>query len=483
MLFNSYPFLFGYLPIVLAGFFALCRRHLVQAAKAWLLLGSLFFYGYWDLKFLPLLIGSIVFNYACGNQMLKFIGNAKSKYFLILGIVVNLSLLFYFKYSNFFISNLVDSSLTLAEIVLPLGISFFTFTQIAYLVDVYKQKADTCDIISYGLFVTVFPHLIAGPILHHKQMLKQFDDLRMYVIQWPNIAQGTFLFIIGFSKKVLIADTLSEYVKPIFDTHLAVVPFIQAWFGALAYTLQLYFDFSGYSDMAVGLGLLFNLNLPINFNSPYKANSIIDFWRRWHMTLSAFLKNYLYISLGGSRNGKIKHLRNLLLTMLLGGLWHGAGWTFVIWGTAHGVFLVINHLWRDLKMISLPNFIAKILTLLTVIIAWVIFRSPDLTTARNILEGMVGMNGIGLPLKYEIYLGFLKPLGFIFADGLNINVRIYEIVLIFFLFIVVIFTPNSNEWLLRFKQKPQKWSFACASLFVFCLICMGDMVEFLYYQF
>lgn len=482
MLFNSYPFLFGYLPIVLIGFFALCRRHLVKAAKAWLLLSSLFFYGYWDLRFLPLLIGSIIFNYACGIKILRFSGTPKSKWFLMLGIVADLSLLFYFKYSNFFISTVTGASLTFAEIILPLGISFFTFTQIAYLVDAYKQKADACDFISYGLFVTIFPHLIAGPILHHKQMIKQFNDLRMYIVQWPNIAQGTFLFIIGLSKKVLIADTLSEYVKPIFDTHLAVVPFVQAWFGALAYTLQLYFDFSGYSDMAVGLGLLFNLNLPINFNSPYKADSIIDFWRRWHMTLSAFLKDYLYISLGGSRNGKFNHLRNLLLTMLLGGLWHGAGWTFIIWGAAHGCFLVINHLWRDLKF-SMPKMASKAFMLFAVIVGWVVFRSPDIATAQNILEGMFGFNGIGLPLKYEHYLGFLKSVGFVFADGLNINVRISELLLVLTVFFMALFSPNSNEWLLKFKQKPQRWAFACSCLFVFSLFLLDDMVEFLYYQF
>lgn len=482
MLFNSYPFLLGYLPIVLIGFFALCRRHLVQAAKAWLLLASLFFYGYWDVRFLPLLMGSIFFNYNCGKQIFRSAGTSASRFFLFLGIIANLLLLFYFKYYNFFMSNFVGEALTFAEIILPLGISFFTFTQIAYLVDVSRQKADRCNLVSYGLFVTVFPHLIAGPILHHKQMLKQFDDLRMYVLQWPNIAQGIFLFILGLSKKVLIADTLSEYVKPIFDTHLTTVPFIQAWFGALSYTLQLYFDFSGYSDMAVGLGLLFNLNLPINFNSPYQANSMIDFWRRWHMTLSLFLKDYLYISLGGNRKGKFNHLRNLLLTMILGGLWHGAGWTFVVWGIAHGIFLIINHVWRDLN-IPIPNFMAKILTLFAVIVAWVIFRSPDISTAVKILEGMFGFNGIGLPEKYEASLGFLKYIGIFFGNDLKINVRISELFIVTFLFVGVLFVPNSQYWQQRFIHSPKKWAVACAGLFVASLLCMDDMAEFLYYQF
>lgn len=481
MLFNSYSFLFGYLPIVLIGFFALCKRHLVQAAKAWLFLSSLFFYGYWDLRFLPLLMGSIFFNYQCGKFILQSIYTPKAKKILIFGIVLDLGLLFYFKYYNFFITNVMGNSLTFAEIILPLGISFFTFTQIAYLIDASRQEADQSDIVSYGLFVTIFPHLIAGPILHHKHMLKQFNNLRMYVFQWPNIAQGLFLFILGLSKKTLIADTLSEYVKPVFDSHLATVPFIKAWFGAITYTLQLYFDFSGYSDMAVGLGLLFNLHLPINFNSPYKANSIIDFWRRWHMTLSVFLKDYLYISLGGSRHGKFNHLRNLLLTMLLGGLWHGAGWTFIVWGAFHGTFLILNHLWKELK-IPLPNMLAKGLTLFIVIVGWVIFRSPDMDTAVNILKGMFGFNGIGLPLKYETYLGFLKPI-LSFGENFRSDIQNFERIILPILFLGVIFLPNSHELLLKFKSKPKRWAIPCAFLFVTSLLFMDEVVEFLYYQF
>jgi len=482
MLFNSHIFLFGYLPIVYAFFYVLCHFHLLKAAQSWLFFSSLFFYGYWDVRFLPLLLTSIVFNYYCGKFILNFENTSKAKYILLFGVLSNLCLLFYFKYYNFFLKNLFENHLTFAEIILPLGISFFTFTQIAYLVDISKQKAEKCDLISYGLFVTVFPHLIAGPILHHKQMLKQFNHLRMYVFQYSNCAQGIFLFVLGLSKKILIADTLSNFVKPIFDTNLEVVPFIQAWFGAVSYTLQLYFDFSGYSDMAVGLGLMFNLNLPINFNSPYQANSIIDFWRRWHITLSTFLKDYLYISIGGNRGGKFNHLRNLVLTMMLGGLWHGAGWTFILWGVIHGLYLVINHLWRDLN-IAMPNPLSKGLTLLAVIVAWVVFRSPDMTTALNILEGMFGFNKIGIPLKYAETFSYLKYFGVFFADNLKINVRIYELVIIFVLFLAVLFIPNSNHWVIKFKNQPQKWGIPCAVLFVISLLFMDEMAEFLYYQF
>lgn len=482
MLFNSFPFLFIYLPIVFTGFFFLSRRHLVQGAKLWLLVSSLIFYAYWDWRYLPLLCASIAFNYFCGKKILEATGTPRVKRLLLAGVTANLSLLFYFKYANFFVSNMFGDTLSFAEVILPLGISFFTFTQIAYLVDASRQQAVQSDFVSYGLFVTVFPHLIAGPILHHKPMLKQFDSLRMYIFQWPNVAQGIFLFVIGLSKKVIFADTLSDYVKPIFDGHFEVVPFISAWFGALAYTLQLYYDFSGYSDMAVGLGLLFNLHLPLNFNSPYKANSIIDFWRRWHITLSTFLKDYLYISLGGNRQGKGSHLRNLMLTMVLGGLWHGAGWTFIIWGAMHGVFLIVNHIWRNLGL-SFPNSAAKALTLLSVIIAWVVFRSPDIHTAVDILKGMFGFNGIGLPLKYESSLGFLKPFGVFFAQALNVDVSFYKLSVICVLDLCVLLFPNSNEWLSKFRNHPKKWGVPCAVLFVICLLLTDDMVEFLYYQF
>ncbi|CUI16814.1 alginate O-acetyltransferase [Candidatus Protochlamydia naegleriophila] len=480
MLFNSYSFLLLYLPVVLTGFFGLAKLRLTQAARAWLLFSSLFFYAYWDIRFLPLLLASIFFNYGCGKTILQASERIK-KIILCLGVGGDLALLFYFKYYNFFLGMFTDNSLI--EVLLPLGISFFTFTQIAYLVDAYQGKADSCDIISYGLFVTVFPHLIAGPILHHKEMLKQFTHLRMYVVSWPHIAQGCFLFVIGICKKVMIADHLAVFVKPVFDNAFVEnIAFVQAWFAALSYTLQLYFDFSGYSDMAVGLGLLFNLHLPINFNSPYKADSIIDFWRRWHITLSNFLRDYLYISLGGNRQGQIAKWRNLLLTMLLGGLWHGAGWTFVVWGACHGCFLVINHLWRHFKL-SMPRMPAKVLTLLAVIFSWVIFRSPDLPSAFNIISGMLGLNGIVLPVSYETHLAFLKSYGVHFINLLDSNFRFYDIIILATLCAVVLWLPNSNEWLQRFKKNPTIWAVPCGLLFALVFLQLDSLAEFLYYQF
>jgi alginate O-acetyltransferase complex protein AlgI len=481
MLFNSYPFLLLYLPAVLVIFFGLSKLRLIKAAKCWLLISSLFFYGYWDIRYLPLLLGSILCNYGCGSYLLKANESRKKHIYLALGIAGNLSLLFYFKYYHFFISHLIGD-VQIADIILPLGISFFTFTQIAYLVDAYHKKAESCDFISYGLFVTIFPHLIAGPILHHREMLKQFNSLRMYILSWTHISQGIFLFTIGLFKKVIIADRLSVLAKPIFDQAKESIPFIQAWFGALTYTLQLYFDFSGYSDMAVGLGLLFSLRLPINFNSPYQADSMIDFWRRWHITLSQFLRDYLYISLGGNRNGKWAKLRNLFITMLLGGLWHGAGWTFILWGACHGLFLIINHMWRDFN-ISLSNWISKGLTLGAVISAWVIFRSPTIEQAINILSGMIGLHGVILPKSYASYFPFLSQIGIQFTNLAESKFRLADLALIFILGLGVLTLPNTNHWIHRFKKRPLAWGVACSLLFFISFLNLDEMSEFLYYQF
>jgi alginate O-acetyltransferase complex protein AlgI len=480
MLFNSYSFILIYLPVVLAGFFSLARMHFTGVAKAWLFLSSLAFYAYWDIRFLPLLLLSILFNYGMGSAILVAQTQGRKKGILFFGIFFDLALLFYFKYFNFF-ANLFSASF-IVDLILPLGISFFTFTQIAYFVDAYQGKAEKSDLISYGLFVTVFPHLIAGPILHHKEMLGQFNSSALYKPNWNSIAQGVFLFTIGLFKKVIIADPLALLIRPIFDGTMEGIPLIQSWAGALAYTLQLYFDFSGYSDMAVGLGLLFNLHLPINFNSPYQADSIIDFWRRWHITLSKFLRDYLYIPLGGNRNGQTAKLRNLLITMVLGGLWHGAGWTFILWGACHGSFLVINHIWRSFQ-ISMPAWLSRGLTLLAVIVAWVIFRSPNVEIAFDILKGMAGWNGLVFPEKYERFLAFLKPYGAVFTHLSDVKFRATDLLLLAVLSGIVLICPNSNEWAARFKRRPKVWAISCALLFFVAFLHLDEMTEFLYYQF
>ena len=485
MLFNSYIFIFIYLPIVLGAFFAFCYFNLRKAAQLSLFVSSLAFYAYWDIRFLPLLCGSIVFNYVFGNLIYKASESNLRRVYLVASIALNLGLLFYFKYLNFFVTSLnfmLPSEMNMINIVLPLGISFFTFTQIAYLVDVYQSKATPGGWDSYGLFVTVFPHLIAGPVLHHKEMITQFDDPKNYRWSSHNFAHGTFLFVMGLTKKVLIADNLFPFVSPVFDNGQTYIPFIQAWIGALAYSIELYFDFSGYSDMAIGLGLCFNIKLPLNFHSPYQATSIIDFWRRWHITLSNFLKDYLYIPLGGSRNGESSKLRNLLITMFLGGIWHGANWTFVIWGLCHGIFLSINHLWRKLN-INIPHFLAHMLTLFCVVVAFAIFRSPNLTVAFEVIKGLFGLNGIVLPESYEPKLAFLKYYGVIFKTLPMSNVHLTDLVMIIVSLLATLILPNSMFWKERFLRHPISWGVATFAAFMACVVNLDAVTEFLYYQF
>jgi D-alanyl-lipoteichoic acid acyltransferase DltB (MBOAT superfamily) len=406
MLFNSHEFIFLFLPIVLAGFFV-SARVASRIAALWLALASLFFYGWWNPAFVGLLVASIAFNYTVGRA----IGHGGDGWrrpapLLAFGVTANLGLLGYFKYTNFFISVVnaaAGPTWPLADIVLPLGVSFFTFTQIAYLVDVRRGKAREYNFVHYLLFVTYFPHLIAGPVLHHAEMMPQFARASTYSPRAENFSVGLTVFVIGLFKKVILADTFGAFADSVFAApgQQAAVAVTDAWGGALAYTFQLYFDFSGYSDMAIGLSLLFGIKLPLNFASPYKAVNIIEFWRRWHMTLSRFLRDYLYIPLGGSRKGPLRRYINVLVTMLLGGLWHGAGWTFVVWGGLHGLYLVINHGWHDLRRrlgqdvdapLSWPLHAASVaLTFVAVVLGWVVFRADSLSTALALLGAMVGV--------------------------------------------------------------------------------------------
>jgi D-alanyl-lipoteichoic acid acyltransferase DltB (MBOAT superfamily) len=413
VLFNSFIFLFVFLPATLSGFF-LIGRYSRPLAASWLLAASLFFYGWWNPVYTGLLLVSIVFNYSIGTALarehaLRHVG--RGKWLLAFGVAVNLGLIAYYKYANFFVDSsnaLFGSGWQIETIILPLGISFYTFTQIAFLVDAHRGEVREFNFIRYGLFVTYFPHLIAGPVLHHKEMMPQFALPATYRLQWANLSVGLTILAIGLFKKVVLADGVAPFANPIFKAASdgVSVTFLEAWVGALAYTFQLYFDFSGYSDMAIGLSLLFGVRLPLNFDSPYKAVNIIDFWRRWHMTLSRFLRDYLYFPLGGNRKGPARRYLNLLITMALGGLWHGAGLTFVAWGVLHGIYLIINHAWHrirralghDLKRSTPGGRLAGMtLTFVAVVAGWVIFRADSLETARVVLSGMSGLNGMALP--------------------------------------------------------------------------------------
>ncbi len=397
MLFNSFVFLCAFLPVAVGIYHVLRGAGRPQTAKVFLVVASLFFYGWWDWRYVPLVVVSIGINFLISRWMES--RPTQARLALIFGLVLNLGLLGYYKYANFFVSTLdaipgVDASIP--RIILPLAISFFTFQQIAYLVEVYKDRKAADSLTDYSLFVLFFPHLIAGPITHHKEMLPQFKHMGQAPLPFSYVTTGVTILVLGLFKKAVVADTLAAICNPIF--HAAdkghAISTGAAWLGALAYTFQLYFDFSGYSDMAIGLGLMFGIRMPVNFASPYKSTSIIEFWRRWHISLSRFLRNYLYIPLGGSRKGTWRRHTNLLITMTLGGLWHGAGWTFLLWGVLHGSYLICNHLWNAVRgqraETQVGRFAGWALTFVAVVAAWVLFRATTLPGAVAVLSSMVG---------------------------------------------------------------------------------------------
>ena len=424
MLFNSFIFIHVFLPVTLVGYYILGQGLKRSGwAKVWLIAASLLYYGWWNPPYLILLGSSML-----GNYFLSFLLHPESRSdrlrraWLILGVGLNLAAIGYFKYANFFVDNLnhwLEAGVTLEKIILPLAISFFTFQQIAFLVDSYRGLTEEKSFANYCLFVCFFPQLIAGPIVHHKEMMPQFAQEETFRLKLPNLAWGVAFFCLGFFKKVFIADGVAGTVTAVFGAAGTGIELTiwEAWVGILSYTFQIYFDFSGYSDMAIGLGLMFGIKLPLNFNSPYKALNIVDFWRRWHITLSRFLRDYLYIPLGGNRKGPRRRYINLILTMLLGGLWHGAAWTFIIWGGLHGLYLVINHAWTHVKgqirlWSKMPPLGEKVfshlLTFLAVILGWVMFRAESLQEAMFLLGSMVGTNGVCVPEFLGNYLGSLK---------------------------------------------------------------------------
>jgi len=391
MLFSSITFVFLFLPISLAGYFIASRLFGQSARLGWLAACSIFFYGYWRLDYVPLLLGSVIFNHAIGRAVQSKIERGKaSKRFafamLLIGIMFNLGLLGYFKYFDFAIetvNTLTGSSIGTLDLVLPLAISFFTFQQIAYLVDSYKGIVARNSFLNYFVFVTFFPQLIAGPIVHHKEMIPQFVRRTMGTLSWKNLLVGGLIFSIGLFKKIGIADHFGVYADLGYSNHEQLT-FWDAWIATLSYTFQLYFDFSGYSDMAIGAARMFGIRLPINFFSPYKALSIQEFWRRWHMTLSRFLRDYVFIPLGGSHGSEGRITANLMTTFLLGGLWHGAGWTFVIWGGIHGAALVIGRGFAKTGF-HLPLVAKWALTFAVVHLGWVFFRADNVPQAIDIL--------------------------------------------------------------------------------------------------
>lgn len=490
MLFNSYEFIFLFLPVCIGGYFVLNRLRLTVGANAWLLFASLVFYSWWDIKYLPLILGSILFNYTIGGLLAESEEQRKNivsrKAIFVFGLVVNILFLGYFKYMDFFIGNLnsiASTNIPLLRIVLPLGISFFTITQIAFLVDAYEGLVKEKNLLSYALFVTFFPHLLAGPILHHKEMMPQFDTLRSKVLNYKNFSLGLFLFFIGLFKKVVIADQFSLTVKAGFDLAKSL-NFFEAWITSLSYTCQLYFDFSGYSDMAVGIGLMFNIVLPINFNSPYKALNVVDFWKRWHISLSDFITTYLYTPIlrSFSSISFVRSMYAIFIAMFISGFWHGAGWTFIIWGCMHGGALVVNHNWKKRK-IKMPKPLAWFITFNFVNLAFVFFRAKGWTEAWRIIRGMFGMSGF-FPAetftKFAFMDIFRANFGKTILAGIGGRNETMWGLLAALLFILIL--KNSNELTSRFKPDWRTFAFIVIISF-YTLLNMGKVSEFLYFQF
>ncbi|BBD67128.1 alginate O-acetylation protein [Nostoc commune NIES-4072] len=500
MLFNSLEFIFLFLPITLFIFFFLGKYGYHRLAITWLVTASLFFYGWWNPRYLLLLLVSIGLNFFIGYTLNQLNSPIRKKTLLVLGITANLIILCCFKYANFFVSSAADIlgiNFNLQNIILPLGISFFTFQQITYLVDSYREEAKDTKFVDYCLFITFFPKLISGPIVHHSEIMPQFADKAVCRFNLENMAVGITIFSLGLFKKVVFADNIAAYASPVFNTAAAGIfpTFLESWVGALAYTLQLYFDFSGYSDMAIGIARMFGIKLPVNFFSPYKATSISDFWRRWHITLSNFLRDYLYIPLGGNRKGEIRRSLNLMITMLLGGIWHGEGWQFVFWGGLHGAYLSINHEWNvfqkkyDLKTDNwLSLKLGWFITFLAVVIGWVFFRAENMATAFIIVKGMIGLNGLLFTTQ-------------ILESGLK-----KAIIDISILLAIVWLTPNVQEWMGKYEpvfnyeklkklssnslfwsrlqwQPNQTYALVVSVLTVIALLHLTKVSEFLYFQF
>ena len=407
MLFNSYTYILLFLPAALLGYYLLARRS-DSLSKIWLVIASLFFYAYWLPTYLVLIVGSIVVNYILStniiSQRAKETPRVSPRAVLVLGLLFNLGLLGFYKYADFYITNVnaaLGLQIPLLYLLLPLAISFFTFQQIAYLMDVYHGEVGSYGLLDYALFVCFFPQLIAGPIVHHRETMPQFADAENRRFNPQNFSHGVFLFSLGLFKKVIIADTFAVWANAGFDD-TSSLSFLAAWATSLSYTFQIYFDFSGYTDMALGSGKLFNINLPANFNTPYRAANIQEFWRRWHMTLSRWLRDYLYIPLGGNRKGPSRTYANVMLTFVLGGLWHGAGWTFVVWGFLHGLGTSIHKLWsaRGFQLSALTGWLG---TFVFLNVTWVFFRATSLQKAVSILEGMCGLNGFVLPKAIESF--------------------------------------------------------------------------------
>lgn len=504
MLFNSYIFLFLFLPLCLAGCYLLEKRGRGTAAKLWLTGFSLWFYGYFNLYYLAIMVCSILGNY-CLNRLLLSMGaagkggsgapsasggtpggNAARRAVMAAGVAANLGVLFYFKYFDFFLENInavFGTSFALQHILLPLGISFFTFQQISFLVDTYRGEVQACVFVDYALFVSFFPQLIAGPIVNHAEMLPQFSRIGNRRWKAEEFIRGVVQFTLGMAKKVLLADTLGRAVDWGYGS-LAGLNGTEALLVAVSYAFQLYFDFSGYCDMAKGLGGMLGIRIPENFDSPYRAVTVADFWKRWHITLTRFLTKYIYIPLGGNRKGKARMYGNILLVFFLSGLWHGAGWNFILWGLLHGLLLVLTRMAGE-RLRRIPDWINRTFTFLFVTTAWVLFRSETLAQAGQFFSRLLH-GGMALPSEALMECFRLNelwyPMKLLHLDALPFG-HGYPMLLILAAAAVLAFASRNVRQLSESFRPRLRNAAALAALFFWCVVSLSGVSTFLYFNF
>ena len=477
MLFNSYVFMLAFLPLTLLIYFLLGRLpERIQLNKLFLVLASFVFYGYNNPSYVPIIVGSILVNYVLSQMMLASKKKIIRLPLMLLGLGLNLGVLFYFKYHDFFADNMnafFGTNFALYRLALPLGISFFTFQQLSYVIDSYRRTVPRYNILDYALFVTFFPQLVAGPIVLHSEIVPQFADKKNRHFNFDNFAPGLYAFALGLFKKVIVADTFGIAVEAGFADALSLNT-VEAWFVAIGYTLQLYFDFSGYCDVATGVGLMFNIKIPLNFNSPYKSMNIQEFWRRWHITLSRFLTNYIYFPLGGSRKGAVRTCVNLMIVFLASGLWHGAGWLFLLWGLMHGAASVLYRIFRK-QYDALHPALQWLMTFGFVIVAWVFFRATSMADALAIVKSMLMMD-FG-PIRSSITSAFALPGGI--RPGYNAIFMMAWYVLSLF---ACLGMKNTYEKTMAFKPTLLN-AFMTVILILYVTLSLSNVSVFLYFNF
>lgn len=487
MLYNSYVFIFVYLPIVLAGWYALNRFKMYNGSLVWLVMSSLFFYGYFNWSYLPVIVISIAVNYISGmliSPETKYIKQIRIRRLLfIFSLVFNIGILFFYKYFDFFVQNInvvFKTDFTMVNLLLPLGISFFTFQQISYVVDSYRGTLNKYSLLEYSLFVTFFPQLIAGPVVLHKEVIPQFQNIKNRSFCSDNFAKGLCAFSIGLAKKALVADTFARAADYGF-ANIEGLGTVNGIIVMLSYTFQIYFDFSGYCDMATGIGKFFNIDLPVNFNSPYKAVTVTDFWRRWHMTMTRFFTTYVYIPLGGSRKGKIRTYINVMAVFLLSGLWHGAGWTFILWGGVHGIANVLARMFKE-RIDRWNTVFSWLCTFVFINMTWVVFRADSVYQAIKLFKEIAYMNIT--PVLSDIKAAFILP-EFKFAlEEIGKGEYIYCLWAVFIVtsLCVCLQAKNTNERLDSFKPTAIRAGI-CGIILIWGIVSLSGVSTFLYWNF